>query len=252
MAQRKPRIPLVKTLPRSVQEERDFILYDVDHDFFDIARRLIPCDSPEDSQDGDALGTEQPALLEMWVTLEKYEMKNPRFHEISEDCWVYIFLEKVASAMDFPRAHDKNTADRLELSDSISKLSSELANLLRRNELDCHIVHLPGPIFKGFMVYEDLVQKRQDRIDSQGMIKVKFSEMLNVIAGRAKDIIAEAPTSGKFGTNAAARRFARIINDHNINRYGSPLFHVTATATNALYGTNYVKGDIHALVKSQM
>ncbi len=251
MSKRTPKTPSIKSLPKCVEAVFNFILSDPDHKFFRVASKLMPCDAFSGKYE-DVLDGEQLALTDMWTTLEKHERVRIRRinHLYPEDAdnWVYIFLERVAGASDFPPFYDKSTADRLELSNSISKLSRALSRLLIANKLDCHLVHVNGAILNGIEVYEDFVEKNQERINLKGNKKIKFSEVLKHISDRAIQKISEVSTNGNAGPNVAAIRFARIIDWYNVEWYEKPLYSVTATATNALYGTKYCEADIYALV----
>ena len=74
-----------------------------------------------------------------------------------------------------------------------------------------------------------------------------------VTSARIRDDLHHHIAAGKArgGRNAGAVRFARQLAEMNRFFYGGPLNTVVATATNALFGTNYQPSDIRNLLRGE-
>jgi len=234
------------SLPKVVKQVRDYLIATPSHDLFDISRKLIPEDAPED----DGLGDNPLDLVGMWVTLERrYKPSAKRPIDYSDDdLWVWSFLSSAASARQIPKFQRKTPDQCGELLAEIQKLSKKLGDKLKHNGLDCHLVALEGEIFNGIHVYEDFGDSNRYRIDRDGTPKVLFSDVLNCMAERAAKVVRNDYIDGKKGKNFEAIRFIRIIAARNVQLYGSQLNAVLATAANAIFGTKYPESAITNLL----
>lgn len=182
--------------------------------------------------------SDQPETAAMWRSIERNMV---RLEPDRPKAWVYEFLWMVHEAMDEPDHHQMNAAGRLELADQIDKLTAKLREILAQNDLDCRLVDLRGHNFSGIYVLDDFSEPNRTRIeDSEQDHIVDATKILEMLAKRSRaKLLAESP-KGKSGANAAAIRFARRLSRTiSLDGLGNPLNMVVATATNALFETNY-------------
>jgi hypothetical protein len=213
-------------LPEQVQQVKAILASEPSHPCFEIAQKLID---------------ENPENISMWESLGRRRVNQ-------DDLWVWHFLRSALRASALPRYHYMPLRDRNELSDRIDRLSKELSQALKTNDLDFHIIHTDGKIFNGFYAFEDFGVSNQERIEADGTNKLQISKLLKSVAERSKNIIAEEPLPGKAGINVKAIRFIRLMAKFNLNFYKTPLNMVLSTATNSIFGTNYTESDIRKLL----
>jgi len=183
---------------------------------------------------------DSPELAAMWRAIERRSEKR--------DPWVAIFLGFVKEASQLPPFHYVSAEDRRRLGNRIQRLSGELTKLLDENELTEHLIFSNGKMFHGFFFYEDFGESNRARIDQAGEVRLKISDVIRESAKRSRERIKEEPGRGKVGRNVRAVRFARMVAERNLSYYGEKLYSVTATATNAVYGTDYSESDISNLM----
>jgi hypothetical protein len=158
-------------------------------------------------------------------------------------------LGQVYDAANPPAYFLKNASERRELCERIGALTKELARALQANDLDAQLIYTDSATFPGFRFYEDFGESNRARIDDREIEKLSFVRLLSAIAERSARVVGKAPRPGKSGRNARAIRFARALTIDNTIRLSGPLYAVTATATNALFQTEYSKSDIRKLIK---
>ena len=117
-----------------------------------------------------------------------------------------------------------------------------------QNQLDVHLIHNEGGSFCGFYFYEEFGESNRYKIDKSNKQKLSVCDLISQVEERARECIRDQPLPGKGGENAKAIRFARKVALHNERAYGARLNQVTATATNAVYGTDYSSSDIAKLM----
>jgi|MTBAKMStandDraft_1061839.scaffolds.fasta_scaffold10491_3 hypothetical protein len=191
-----------------------------------------------------------PELVSLWRSLQRQENRVLKKHGSSlyDDLWVRAFLESAHLAYDLPPYHFISIKERDELSAQITKLSNQLARLLKVNGLDPHIIFSDGIIFNGFYIFEDFGWSNRARIEESGTQKLKVSELIDRIAERSREKILEEPLPGKAAKNAKAIRFIRIMAQRNLRHFGKPLNRVVATAANVLFDTLYTESSIRKLL----
>lgn len=189
----------------------------------------------------DRLIHPSPELISMWRSLEESKAGE-------DDLWVWAFLEVATRAYQLPRFHHYSAKQRQDLARKINKLTSTLASEIEQNGLDFHLIYSGGKLFPGFYVYEDYGESNQARIEATGLSKLQATDFIRQLSARCEERLLVEPVSGKAGVNAQAIRFLRMIAKRNEMMYGSPLHRVTATATNAVYGTSYEESDIAHLL----
>ena len=214
-------------LPEQVQKMKENLARDPSHPHFEIAQKLI---------------NEKPDNILMWKSLERRRGIN------KDDFWVWSFLGSALKASTLPSYHYMSLKDRNELSDRIDRLSKELSQTLKANDLDVHIIYTNGTTFNGFYIFEDFGETNQERIEAAGTGKLRVSEYLKFIAERSKNILDEEPLPGKAGKNVKAIRFIRLIAKFHLELYGKPLNKVIATAANSIFETQYSQSDIRKLL----
>ncbi len=188
----------------------------------------------------DKLIADSPELTSMWKTLERKKAD-------SNDLWVWAFLSAAKEASTLPAFHYTSSLKRRELSDKIERYSRYLSDILKQNNLDGQLFHNDGKMFHGFYIYEDYGESNRARIDNAKIPKISVSRVIQRISERAREKIANEPIPGKAGRNNKVIRFIRIISNRNVSHFDSPLNKVTATAANAIFGTNYTAFDITKL-----
>jgi len=206
-----------------------------------VGKILKASKSHELSDIGSKLIRKTPELSDMWKSLERRK-------EGADDGWVWAFLETTKAYSELPRYHNKTLNERGEAAVKIMELASNLATKLKANDLDGHIVNCEGKLFNGLYVYEDFTDSNQARIDLANSNKVLMSGLVVSIAKRAEEILLSASVPGNQSTNAAARRFIRLLCDRNKMLYDSPLNKVAATAANAIFGTSYSESSIPGIL----
>jgi hypothetical protein len=217
----------MRKLPKEVTRVQQQLSRDPSHELFHIAEKLIK---------------NTPDLVAMWNAL-----KRPAEQD---DLWVWGFLRAVESASALPPYHYVRKRERDELSEKITKLATKLSQALVVNKLDGHLIHNKGKIFNGFLLYEDFGESNQAGIDDDDLDKLKISTLITEFAERATSKIKETPTRGKSAKNVMAIRFIRLLAERNSQwyQYGKPLNSVVATATNAMYKTDYSASDVTNLL----
>lgn len=227
-------------LPEHVQKTRNYLLK-IEPDYYNPKSYI---------KTALKLTENTPELLTMWKSLLRQEIRVLKKHgsELYDDLWVSAFLEAAHNASNLPSYHYISQRERDELSDQITKVSNQLIRLLKINDLDPHIIFNEGKIFNGFFLFEDFGWSNRARIEESGTPKLKVSQLINRIAERSREKIAEEPLPGKASRNAMAIRFIRLLADRNIYRFDMPLNKVVATAANVLFDTQYTASDIRKLL----
>lgn len=213
-------------LPAEVVRFRDALIRDPQHELAEVAIKLIQ---------------ETPDLVAMW---NAYECR-----EDGRDPWVWIALEAAKEASSLPQYHYQSKADRHKLIELVNRLSTQLSQMLKDNDLDAHLIHLDPILWNGFYFFEDFGKFNRARIDAEEVNKVEFTKLLSSIAKRCEQKIeTEPPKGGKAGRNVKAIRFARIMLARHERLYGQPLNHSVAAATNAMFDTRYDDSDMRKLI----
>jgi hypothetical protein len=177
----------------------------------------------------------------MWQSLEKRKIGSDEF-------WVWSFLRAAADASSLPPYHYITEKKRNDLGKEISLAAKKLCCALRENELDGHLIHLDGQMFKGFFLYEDFSEMRQAEIDSAGDDRVKVTQIITGIAKRAIQKIQDEPQRGKIGKKAKLIRFVRLIAERNMRQYGEAFPADIAIAAHAIFRTEYSAKDVSMLL----
>ncbi len=214
-------------LPQDVLSVQKQLLMEPSHTCAGVAGKLI---------------SNSPEIVTMWKSLERNKIGD-------DDLWVRCFLHCAARASELPKYHYLPQKSRESLAQEIIELAEKFTTALVDNKLDVHLVHCTGINFNGFYWYEDFSEKNQSYIDDKEEAKIHMNELINSLAKRAAKIINEEPQHGKSGKNVRAIRFARMLAEHN-SLFGrtSPLLAVVATATNAIFDTNYDESAVHRLL----
>ena len=176
----------------------------------------------------------------MWRAIERRSRQD--------DPWVGIFLGFVKEAVELPGYHYSNRAERLKLSQQIADTARQLSDLLKQNQLDCHLIHLSGLNFNGFYIYEEFGESNRARMDASEIQKLPVSQIIHMAVERARERIKAEPVRGKGGRNARPIRFVRHLAASLERYYGQPLVAAVGTAANTIYGTDYSPGDIQNLL----
>jgi hypothetical protein len=213
-------------LPVHVQGVRAYLADDQNHRCFKIAKKLIG---------------EDPERISMWKSLERRRVGD-------DEVWVWAFLHDALNASSLPKFHYLSQIERKELAEQIERISKKLSLLLKRNDLDFHLIYNDGKIFNGFFCFEDFGESNRESIDAEGRKKLLTSRLLMEIAGRSNKLIAEEPSKGKASKNMRAVRFIRLMAERNLMLYGTPLNNVIAHAANSIFNANYVESDIRKLL----
>ncbi len=206
-------------------------------DVIEVKRRLEKDDFDKLRCVADKLIADSPELISMWRTLKRRE-------DDLNDSWVWDYLRAVKEASTLPAFHYASRLERQELSDKIGRDSRYLSDILKHNNLDGQLFYDDGKMFPGFYIDEDFGESNQSRINNAEIPKIPVSLVIQRIAERAKEKIAEEPMPGKSGKNVRAIRFIRIIAARNQRVYETPLHFVTAIAANGLFKTKYRESDV--------
>lgn len=219
-------------LPIDVESVRQVLSRDPSHELSEVAAKLIK---------------KTPDLAAMWETLRELDAGKDDWSQY----WVWCFLRSAALAINLPRYYYLSGESKRALAGRIASLGKKLSQALIVNNLDVSLIYSDGKNFNGFLIFEDFGEANQGRIDAAGTQKLRVSKLIRDVAERStRQILDEAP-AGKAGKNVQAIRFARLIAAQNMRLYREPLNVVTATATNALFGTNYEAKDIQMLQRRQ-
>lgn len=217
-------------LPNDVILLGNALLSNPEDPLYEVAKKLITNNPRE--------------LITMWVTLEK------RKHLLDPDCeWVWGFLEAVKNASRLPKYQYKSKSERQTLAKDVSDITTKLARILKANDLDHHLIHVGMGINGYFCYFEDCSDSHQAGLVAKNINKVPISALLDELSRRSNELILAEPIRGKKGVNVEAVRFARKMIERNLYCYQKPLNAVVATATNAIFGTNYSESDISNIHK---
>lgn len=214
--------------PPFVLQIRNALRRDPGHKWLEVAEKLMADRNPE--------------LTKMWRTLYRGEEQD------YDELYVYAFLGQCHDAMKLPRYRYLTQKERFEVGKKINALASELSTTLIEYELQSHIVAAHGKMFHGFYFYEDLSESNQFRADQSNDPKASDTNLLEAIASRARRQLSEVRLHGKQGKGQRAILFIRSLNSSLVEYRHAQLHEVVATAANALFGTQYTKGDISNLM----
>lgn len=198
---------------------------------------------------------------EMWASLEK----NSAPEDKEDGHWASAFTHAVTRASQIPEYRRISKKDKLSAIENIKKLSSCLATLYERLDLDAQIVLNNQELLKvkakskipGLFIYEDLQEIEKSCAGSSQFLDEKkeeefvlFSRVVKSFTERSEALIHEAITTpGNISDNAQAILFVRNLARRIRSSLGRPMNNVIAVATFALYGTYYEPSDISNLLK---
>lgn len=220
------------SLPKHVLDVQRKLSKLLEHDLKPIADKLI----------GNG-----PDLVRMWKQL--YKCGATTQNGYYDDLWVWAFLEEAGTASARPTVELLSEKRKQALSEEIEFLASKLSNLLTDNGLDAHLIYIEGPRTNGFCLYESATDRVRLSVgESRNQMLNIATGALPMISEYCREVIAVNQATGTSVRNALAIRFARLMAVRNHDRFGDALTGAIATATNAIYETNYSASDIMNLL----
>lgn len=149
---------------------------------------------------------------QMWNALR-------RRSETYDDLWIIAFVEVVKHAATIPDYHYLTPGKQQDLVKKIKKSAEHFVGLLKGNELDCHLIWIDEKMFPGLYIAEDHNDPEEARRAAK--YEVLVSSLIRRLAERAEKEITSTSVKQE-GKNVRAVKFARLLIERNVERYGTP------------------------------
>lgn len=161
----------------------------------------------------------------VWELLFK---EHESFANVGTNLWVYSFLDAVIELKELPERFYMSGTDRKQAIKKIKNYTKKLKGLYVSLGLDDNLISNDGQFFHGFR-----------SIDNNGDSKVSVSEVLDFFADYGQEELKEASYRGKKSDKIKAIRFARLLAERNMHRYGKQLEEVIENTILLIYGVRY-------------
>jgi hypothetical protein len=200
-------------------------------------------------------GTYKDLAIKAWGALRRNWHSNPyniKYH--SEHgfrfWWIEQELESVKEARVLPHYMKLKESEKKQFIRMLAENTNALVKTLRDLGLDGSLLYCESQIRGNWHIYEDQSDKVKEWFDKDGSEKIPLSRIIEFVGERAKNKISKSTYLAKQGKNAEAVAFIRLLTKARQEHpcYRKPLYGVSATFTNLLYGTDYDESSARKIV----
>lgn len=175
----------------------------------------------------------------LWMILYQ---EHRSFSDVDTSLWVYSFLDAVKEFTQLPERFYMSSTDRKENIKKIKSYTGKLKKLYLSVGLDSELILNNGQFFHGFQAQEgcfNSFDKCDHSNEKREVSKVSITETLDFFSEYAEEELSEASYLGKKADNIKAIRFARLLAERNMERYGKQLEEVIENAIILIYNVRY-------------
>lgn len=186
------------------------------------------------------------SLKRMWWSLEAAIKKQPPRLGSPKEHWVHFFVSYASAYSNMPRYYYQTKSQRKKLVEDLKKLTGRLGKKLKDNKLDLRLAHSDSRDILYF--YERLDFLDNHKAGKSPLEKPTVTEMLNRLVQSLEKEVASLRKS-RTDSFEKIRPFVLGMGKYLKNVHGANLTTALATATNAVFSTNYTAADIHHILK---